>query len=170
MRIEYSSNNSGGGWWLKDEDWKNLEAAGWIVEWGKKWFHLDDGRFSGLSSLFGRRPDYVSDECDNRSEGGGCCGHRLFRSYEEAIAGGEEARWLGGLAREAFVDRDSAEEAIREFERITGQDASDEGCNCCGAPHAFKFEGRYIDGEEIAELLTGVSGLTYRRALERLGK
>lgn len=34
-RIEYSSNNSGGRWWLKDEDWKALEAAGWKVRWYK---------------------------------------------------------------------------------------------------------------------------------------
>lgn len=33
--IEYSSNNSGGSWWLTDQDWKNLEAAGWDVQWVK---------------------------------------------------------------------------------------------------------------------------------------
>lgn len=31
--LTYSSNNSGGSWWLADDDWKNLEAAGWVVEW-----------------------------------------------------------------------------------------------------------------------------------------
>lgn len=31
--VEYSSNNSGGHWWLSDTDWENLEKAGWIVEW-----------------------------------------------------------------------------------------------------------------------------------------
>lgn len=31
--VEYSSNNSGGYWWLTDEDWKNLEKAGWEVDW-----------------------------------------------------------------------------------------------------------------------------------------
>lgn len=29
----YESNNSGGEWWLTDEDWKNLEKGGWEVEW-----------------------------------------------------------------------------------------------------------------------------------------
>jgi hypothetical protein len=29
----YTSNNSGGHWWLKDEDWFNLAAAGWTVSW-----------------------------------------------------------------------------------------------------------------------------------------
>lgn len=33
--VEYSSNNSGGDWWLKDEDWKALEAAGWVIHWIK---------------------------------------------------------------------------------------------------------------------------------------
>lgn len=32
-KIEYSSNNSGGHWWLKDEHWKALEKAGWVVDW-----------------------------------------------------------------------------------------------------------------------------------------
>lgn len=26
--IEYSSNNSGGNWWLSDQNWKDLEAEG----------------------------------------------------------------------------------------------------------------------------------------------
>lgn len=34
--VELSENNSGGGWWLSDEDWKNLEKAGWEVEWASK--------------------------------------------------------------------------------------------------------------------------------------
>ena len=33
MQVEYSSNNSGGKWWLTDDNWKALEAAGWKVEW-----------------------------------------------------------------------------------------------------------------------------------------
>lgn len=30
---EYSSNNSGGDWWLTDQNWRDLEAAGWRVDW-----------------------------------------------------------------------------------------------------------------------------------------
>lgn len=30
---EYSSNNSGGVWWLSDENWLALEAGGWEVDW-----------------------------------------------------------------------------------------------------------------------------------------
>lgn len=31
--VSYSSNNSGGRWWLNDDNWRDLEAAGWIVRW-----------------------------------------------------------------------------------------------------------------------------------------
>ncbi len=31
--VEYSSNNSGGSWWLGDEDWNNLARGGWQVDW-----------------------------------------------------------------------------------------------------------------------------------------
>ena len=34
-QIEYSTNNSGGSWWLTDEDWYALEEAGWTVQWEK---------------------------------------------------------------------------------------------------------------------------------------
>ena len=33
MRVEYSSNNSGGDWWLSDKNWLDLESAGWKVKW-----------------------------------------------------------------------------------------------------------------------------------------
>ena len=31
--LKYSSNNSGGSWWLNDKDWKAMESAGWVVDW-----------------------------------------------------------------------------------------------------------------------------------------
>lgn len=86
MRVTYSSNNSGGSWWLTDDDWRNLEAAGWDVQWKK------DGE-----------------------------------------------RFLGALAMKASKDFGDPADAIAEFERITGQDASAEGCNCCGSPHSFEY-------------------------------
>lgn len=98
MKIEYLSNNSGGSWWLSDDDWKKLEAAGWTVEW-------------------------------------------------------EEEVWLGALARRASKDFETVGDAIREFEKVTGQEASDEGCNCCGAPHSFSWEGGYACGEDCLEHL-----------------
>ena len=82
MKITYSSNNSGGSWWLSDEDWKNLEAAGWKVAW-------------------------------------------------------REPKYLDALATSASKDFPSVEDAIREWEEVTGQYASDEGCECCGPPHSF---------------------------------
>ena len=35
MYVEYTSNNSGGEWRLKDKDWKALESVGWEVKWHK---------------------------------------------------------------------------------------------------------------------------------------
>ena len=130
MKIEYSSNNSGGAWWLTDENWLALEAAGWKVEWVRD---RTDGFFG----------------CDR------------------------DGRWLGALAKEASKDFDSPAEAIREFERITGQNASDEGCNCCGAPHSFSWdapdgEWGYASGEDVLPLLYSNPPKTLREAAERL--
>lgn len=51
VKVEYSSNNSGGHWWLSDEDWLALEQAGWVVEWYRDRegpFKADpDGRWLG---------------------------------------------------------------------------------------------------------------------------
>jgi hypothetical protein len=42
MKVTYTSNNSGGNWWLTDKNWKDLEKAGWKVEWIKDSpFHKD---------------------------------------------------------------------------------------------------------------------------------
>lgn len=35
FEVSYSSNNSGGDWWLTDDDWLCLEDAGWEVQWVK---------------------------------------------------------------------------------------------------------------------------------------
>jgi hypothetical protein len=118
MIIQYDSNNSGGGWWLKDKDWKNLEKKGWKVFWKKDEKPLIiGGRESNLN-------------CAD-----------------------EDGRWLGALATSAQKDFPSPGDAIREFEKITKQDASDEGCNCCGPPHSFHW-GRAVrdyNGPEDAE-------------------
>lgn len=42
--VVYASNNSGGTWWLTDEDWKALEEAGWKVHW-------EDERFLGTLAM-----------------------------------------------------------------------------------------------------------------------
>lgn len=109
MLVKYSSNNSGGSWWLKDEDWLALEKAGWKVEWVR----------------------------DNPNT--------LFKDD-----GGE--RSLGALASRAEKEFETPGAAMREFEAVTGQTVSDEGCNCCGAPHSFSWgEGDkwgYASGED----------------------
>lgn len=82
MYVRYSSNNSGGDWWLSDDDWRALSAEGWEVEW-------------------------------------------------------RDGRLLGALATVAIKRGASMENAIQEFQRITGQDAEEPGCDCCGNPHEF---------------------------------
>jgi len=83
--IRYSSNNSGGDWWLSDEDWRNLEKEGWKVEW---------------------RPE----------------------------------RYMGALATAATKENTTEEDAIADWESITGKDSSDQGFPCCGQPHNFYEE------------------------------
>lgn len=91
MYVKYTSNNSGGSWWLTDQNWKDLESAGWEVDWIK---HGD-----GWADASGR--------------------------------------WLGALARSATRRDLSLEDAIEEFERVTGESANAAGCSCCGQPHIF---------------------------------
>ena len=107
MKVNYSSNNSGGYWWLEDKDWYALEKAGWVVEW---------------------------------------------------IKNKKRNHWLGALATNATFECETPIEAIKSFEKATGQSASDRGCRCCGHPHSFSWTNSkgyddYISGEEISELL-----------------
>lgn len=57
--VEYSSNNSGGSWWLDDNDWKNLEAAGWEVDWvvddPHRVLRTGDNRFLGALATSAKR-------------------------------------------------------------------------------------------------------------------
>ncbi len=102
--LEYSSNNSGGDWWLTDENWFAMEEAGWNVEWMKD--------------------------------------HEYWKEMTR------DGRWLGALATKASIavsSKADAEEKIREWERLTGQNADDKGCECCGQPHYFVLE--KSDGE-----------------------
>jgi hypothetical protein len=91
--VEYRSNNSGGSWWLTDENWKALEAAGWEVDW------------------------YANQKNDTFT----------YR----------DGRWMSALATKAVRRNVTMREVVEEFECVTGQDVSDEGCNCCGRPHNF---------------------------------
>lgn len=46
-------------------------------------------------------------------------------------------RFLGALATDATRRGLSMNMAIAEWEDITGQNAGDQGCPCCGPPHNF---------------------------------
>lgn len=109
VRVFYDSNNSGGSWWLDDEDWHKLEAAGWTVNWEK-----DQDDLWGV-----RRGD----------------------------------RFLGALATSASKVFPTLDAGIAEWERITGQDPDEPGCECCGQPHYFYTEA--VDDEETIELEEG---------------
>ncbi len=134
MKVEYRSNNSGGCWWLKDEHWRALEAAGWEVGW-----YRDKKPEPGLIPL------------------------------------GE--RWLGALANEASKEFETPAEAMREFERVTGLKVTEEGCGCCGPPHAFEWPegknkyGGYASGSDcLAFLFEGVPAMGLREAYEAAAK
>ncbi len=100
--IEYDSNNSGGHWWLSDEDWFNLEKAGWVVKWYKDYpsdyRRLDsEGRWLGALACKAYRvglsyhyailewaqitnQDAYADGCD-------CCGppHNFYEDFVEDL-------------------------------------------------------------------------------------
>lgn len=112
MKVEYRSNNSGGSWWLKDEDWKALEQAGWKVEW------VSEADPESIAAKFTRN-----------------------------------GRYLGAIATTASYECETPQEALRSFELFTGQQVSDEGCNCCGAPHSFSWDDGYCSGEDCLKYL-----------------
>jgi hypothetical protein len=125
--VEYDSNNSGGRWWLKDDDWKALEKAGWIVEWG----YLTPAytKSGGYERTEGGIPKLLHVEKAPKTKFAG-----LINSKDK----NGEYRWLGALARTAYKPNCSdIREAAAEWERITGQSATDAGCPCCGQPHSF---------------------------------
>lgn len=65
--VEYSHNNSGGFDWLDEEDWKNLEAAGWTLE-----FHSAYKAFPSLSDGIDEWVEITGQDPD--AEGCECCG------------------------------------------------------------------------------------------------
>lgn len=129
MKITYKSNNSGGYWWLEDEDWKKLEDAGWSVDWVSKW---------------------------------------TDKSWVTA----DDGRYLGALAKEASKEFETPADAMNEFESITGQKVTDEGCNCCGAPHRFCWGEHSASGEECLTHMFSLSGQPrdLREAVEMMSR
>lgn len=154
MLIEYSANNSGGSWWLKDEDWLALEKAGWKVGWADQENEYDrHGKrvlgTDGLPVFAVKKTPFI--DRDRKAD--------------------SRARWLGAIAMYAYKHFDTVKEALQEFERVTGANVMDEGCNCCGAPHSFSWDGGYCSGEQCGEYLYGETAkLTKRELLEGKGK
>ena len=146
--FEYNPNNSGGSWWLSDEDWKNLEKNGWKVVWANQEFIYKNGNF-------------VYDKN----------GYPKTRPKTENDYGySEDGRWLGTLARYAFKHFDSVRECLQEFEKITGQDVSEEGCNCCGAPHLFSWDSGYCSGADCLQYLYDILPSSLRNACDLLNQ
>lgn len=65
----------------------------------------------------------------------------------------KDGRYMGALAVAASFECETPGDAMRSFEAATGQNVSDEGCNCCGAPHPFSWDGGYASGEGCLEYL-----------------
>lgn len=105
MKIRYSTNNSGGDYWLKKKDWAALRKAGWTVE------PLPKNQIGDLLSRLG------------------CTYHNAHKNFRTVRA------------------------ALLEFEKLTGQKVSDEGCPCCGPPHSFSWKNGYCSGEDCLKYL-----------------
>jgi hypothetical protein len=134
--VEYDSNNSGGDWWLTDENWKSLEEAGWRVEW--RWL----------------KREYV----DNKPVMEDGAPRLVLLQPGDLFHRAEGERWLGSLAGGALKPNcDDLRAAVEEWERVTGQCSTDEGCPCCGNPHSFTLysaEGTYIKSGPNTEYVT----------------
>ncbi len=148
MLVKYNSNNSGGDWWLKDEDWYNLEKVGWKVDW------YANEKPSPSCEYCEGTGKITSKGLEKMTLGGTkFLGRRCFLCMH-----GKDNRRLGALATKAEKEFSTIQAAIEEFEKITGQSATDEGCNCCGPPHTFEWhdeKGRwqYCSGEGCLQYL-----------------
>lgn len=133
--VEYDSNNSGGDWWLDDADWFALEKAGWVVVWNHlRTVYSPEGRHVYDS----RGIPTLTDQPDPNDK---------YPALSRDI-GEVGSRWLGALAKKAYKPNcDNLRVAVDEWERITGKNATDAGCPCCGVPHTFTVyddAGKYV--------------------------
>lgn len=84
-KILYDSNNSGGRFWLKPEDWKALEKAGWEID--KRTFMGENtaATRTGLSLEKAIREWEEVTEQDSNAQGCPCCGnpHNFYEVREE---------------------------------------------------------------------------------------
>lgn len=95
MYVEYSSNNSGGSWWLNDQDWLALEEAGWEVLWSRNnEFHGNAERWLGALATSAIRRGLPLREavdeweritnCSSTDAGCPCCGKpHYFTEYTD---------------------------------------------------------------------------------------
>lgn len=108
--VDYESNNSGGSWWLEDEDWYALEDAGWNVRW--LCVAPEDRRYLGALAKSARRYGLPLEDAieeweeitfkDSTNAGCPCCGPpHSFTEYDgngEYITSGPKhdyaALWL----------------------------------------------------------------------------
>lgn len=134
MYIEYRHNNSGGKIWLKDEDWKNLEEAGWIVQW--VWMQPSKDRKDCGTPILIFNKDLPKEK---------------IYSWNKTTIGEKD---MGTLAWTAYRPNLTLMQAVEEWESVTNKCATDAGCPCCGPPHNFTeydSDGSYIkDGPDIS--------------------
>jgi hypothetical protein len=84
-----------------------------------------------------------------------------------------ESRWKDQEGTSATKEFATIKEAIKEWEQLTGQDASATGCTCCGPPHSFSWDEDedwgFCSGSGVLKYLYDERP-SYREALERLNK
>jgi len=90
MYVTYSSNNSGGSWWLTDENWEALEAAGWRVRWrmGRWLGALATEAYREAPSVEHAKAEWTDIVgMDPDAEGCRCCGepHWFRESYGDEV-------------------------------------------------------------------------------------
>jgi len=91
-----------------------------------------------------------------------------YANQKDRIFKAKDGRWLGALASAAHLECETPRDAILAFEKVTGLDASEEGCNCCGPPHYFSWNGGGASGEDILTVLHGDRAkLSKREMLEQ---
>ena len=170
--LTYNNNNSGGRWWLTDEDYKALEENGWTVHWiilTKR--DLGPGMRDYVSVDTGKR--YTDDPMDHLGHYEPGPKHpgssrdseiiEVATSYDEAVdLAKRHGAYMGrALATSCAKAGPDPEALVEEWARITGQNPGDEGCNCCGKPHEFEWidsEGEsHYGGIEVTSTFTGFS-------------
>ena len=141
MYVEYNSNNSGGHWWLDDNQWRALEAAGWKVAWYR------------LEHLYNEEGSHVIDDDGTPKLVPIRQGNYPFGLFVQRGSDGEY-RFFGGLAQKAYRSGATLKDAVAEWEMITGISSTSDGCPCCGRPHSFT---QYDDGGKCSDRCTTVS-------------